>query len=213
MAIKWWPRIGQFLLGGGGFLSLLAGALFTYKTQYEHPQYRYLPADQEWRDHLKAVIEASRQRVEQASPSALMVDVAGAVAKPGVYSLSSGARVQEAILAAGGFAVAADQQYIHQELNLADSVRDKGKIYVPYAGESVAAGQTPAAGGSAAAKTIDVNVAAASALETLPGIGAKRAADIIANRPYQDAAALQEKAGLSGSVINGIIQSGYQLIY
>lgn len=213
MAGEWRSRIAQIILGGTGFLSLAAGALFTYKTQYEHPKYRYLPADQEWRDHLRDVVEASRQNLATAAAVPLAVDVSGAVQKPGVYTLASGARVQEAILAAGGFKTDADKEFIHQRLNLADSVRDKGKIYIPFAGESVVTANLELNAPTDSPRTININQANSQELDELPGIGAKRVQNIMANRPFANEADLRERAGLNSSVLSAINDLGITLIY
>jgi len=67
---------------------------------------------------------------------AMIVHVAGAVAKPGVYSLEPGARVADALSAAGGALKAADTDCI----NLALPVRDGEQVYVPPRQAGIAAG-------------------------------------------------------------------------
>lgn len=200
----------KVVLGGAGLASCLAGAVFTYKTHYEHPQYRYVPVDQEWRDHLQEIIEISRREVAASGPAEILVDVSGAVEKPGVYTISSGGRVQEAVLAAGGFTVEADKQFIHQDLNLANVVRDRDKIYIPFIGET---GRIGAGTVSADNRVVDMNSASLTTLTSLTGIGDKRAEAIISNRPYHSIDDLVSKAGISISVFNKIIEEGYQLIY
>lgn len=109
---------------------------------------------------------------------ALFVHVSGAVRAPGLYELVAGARVADAIDIAGG----ATRDALLDSLNLAESLVDGAKVHVPVEGEIAAA---PVAGGTpapTAAPVIDINVADAVMLETIPGIGPTRAAAIIAYR-------------------------------
>jgi len=109
------------------------------------------------------------------------VHVAGAVREPGVYELAGDARVRDAIVAAGGPTDIADWN----ALNLAALVADGAKVYVPAVGEEVApfvtAGASSPSGGGPAGP-IDVNVATASELEALPGVGPAIAAAIVTER-------------------------------
>jgi competence protein ComEA len=104
----------------------------------------------------------------------IVVDVAGAVARPGVYRLAAGSRIADALVAAGGVTAEADQVV----LNRAAPIRDGQRIYVPRPGETVPAGSA----GSDAQLKIDVNHATAAELEALPGIGPTTAARIVRSR-------------------------------
>lgn len=116
----------------------------------------------------------------------LVVDVAGAVAQPGVYRLAPGSRIADALAAAGGFAPRVDAARVAAELNLAALVHDGDRIVVPArgdGGESPAGGGTAGGGGAAATPgLIDLNHATAEQLDTLPGIGPVTAAKIVASR-------------------------------
>ncbi len=114
-----------------------------------------------------------------------VVHVAGAVVHPGVVTLHAGARVVDAIQAAGGGAPGADLD----RLNLAAKVVDGQRIAVALVGAPTPAavdGSTTAgvAGGdgSTAAGPVNLNTATESQLEELPGIGPSLAAAIIAER-------------------------------
>lgn len=100
------------------------------------------------------------------------VHVAGAVDRPGLYRLRSGARVVDAIAAAGGFVTGADPSGV----NLARAVSDGEQLHVPREGETAAAA---APGGDG---PLDLNTADAAALEALPRIGPALAERIIAWR-------------------------------
>lgn len=124
-----------------------------------------------------------------AAPAEIMVHAAGAVRHPGVYVLADGARVSDALTAAGGPLPDADLDRV----NLAAPVVDGTRLYVPRTGEEavpgVVAGEGSgggASGGSAGegdpGATIDLNTATADQLETLPGIGPSTAAAIVDHR-------------------------------
>jgi competence protein ComEA len=102
---------------------------------------------------------------------------AGAVLRPGVYKLPSGARVTDLLDAAGGPAPDADLD----QLNLAAVVTDGERVYVPRRGES----PPPVAAGSAApAGPIDLNTATAEQLDSLPGVGPATATAIVDYRTH-----------------------------
>ena len=114
------------------------------------------------------------------------VHVAGTVAKPGVYDLDAGARVIDAIEAAGGGAPDADLN----RLNLAAKVTDGQRVLVQRVGEAAPAGSA-SPGGSGGGSTggsadpsglVSLNSATQAELEGLPGIGPTLAEAIITER-------------------------------
>ena len=119
------------------------------------------------------------------------VDVDGAVASPGVYRLQDGARVSQAIDAAGGLTAEADVT----GLNRASKVTDGQKIYVPTVGEQQAAlaaggadgGAAAASGTGASSGLVNINTASAAELQTLSGIGPSMAQSIIDERTQNGA--------------------------
>lgn len=117
----------------------------------------------------------------------VIVDVDGAVTAPGVYELEQGARVADAIAAAGGLSPDADTT----SLNQAAEVADGSKIYVPVTGSAAAAGSssgdgsTAANGSQAGASSnalVNINAATLEELDGLPGIGPATAQSIIDDR-------------------------------
>ena len=117
------------------------------------------------------------------SPPALVVQVSGEVQRPGLVRVPAGARVEAAVKAAGGPTPAADLSAV----NLAATVSDGERVYVP------SRGQEPAAGGSAARpprterkqppkQPISINRASAAEFQKLPGIGPGLAGRIVAYR-------------------------------
>ena len=107
-----------------------------------------------------------------ASASMVVIQVVGAVARPGVVRLAAGSRVADAVAAAGGVRKGATTGL----LNLARRVVDGEQIVVGTA----AGGSTPTgtAGNTPAAK-IDFNTADLAALDTLPGVGLVTAQRIV----------------------------------
>jgi competence protein ComEA len=114
----------------------------------------------------------------------IVVDVAGAVANPGVYRLAAGSRIADALSAAGGAKDDADLA----ALNRAAPVHDGQRVYVPRPGETVPAGSA----GSEAQLKIDINHATAAELEALPGIGPTTAARVVRSRAGHPFARIEE---------------------
>jgi competence protein ComEA len=108
---------------------------------------------------------AERQRDEKRK---IFVHVGGAVRRPGLYALADGARVNDAVRAAGGVLEDADLD----ALNLAARVRDGDKILVPAEGEGEGGPDPPGSQGAGMqGSLINLNTATAGDLENLPGIG------------------------------------------
>jgi len=112
------------------------------------------------------------------SSSEVVVDVAGAVARPGVVRLQSGARVTDAVGAAGGPSPDADVD----QVNLAARVADGDRVYVPRRGESAPPPAAGSSGSAAKAGPIDINAATAEELDGLPGVGPATVAAILEYR-------------------------------
>lgn len=147
---------------------------------------------------------ASDLKTEHASSQTesqkVVVDIKGAVKNEGVYELSSGSRVTDVVKLAGGLTEDADKKSV----NLAEKVTDEAVIYVARLGENVALAMTSSqASGDVqqeeSSDKINLNTATLADLQTISGIGAKRAQDIIA---YRDAnggfSSVDDLANVSG---------------
>ena len=143
-----------------------------------------------------------------ASPSpalVLLVDVAGWVRHPGVYEFEEGARVIDAIDAAGG----ARPGSMLESLNLAAPLTDGSQILVPKEGDD---GSAPVAGTSGAGAgpggPINVNTASATELEALPGVGEVIAQAIVdyrtENGPFASVDQLLDVSGIGDVTLENI---------
>ena len=133
--------------------------------------------------------QESTEETSSESPESetILVDVKGAVQSEGVYELSSTARVNDAIKAAGGFSDQADKKSV----NLAQKLSDEAVVYVASQGENVSVVQSATSSsatgdaGSENTEKINLNTATVADLTTISGIGEKRANDILAYRDSQ----------------------------
>jgi competence protein ComEA len=182
-----WQRLRRY---AGGALLVLCFALFGWQA---------------WRGRDPAPVTV--QPLAQPGGGEIRVQVAGAVATPGVYRLAPGDRVEDAVRAAGGFAPDADTARV----NLAQRVRDEQRLEIPASGQAPAGegppgapaappagpgalppsgtgGVTPAGGpgwsgsGDRPNDRVNVNTASTAELEALPGIGPVTARRIVEYR-------------------------------
>lgn len=115
-----------------------------------------------------------------APPPGVVVDVVGAVRRPGLYRLRQGDRVADAVARAGGTTPKADLELI----NLAAPVADGEQVAVPRRG----AAPTGAAGATGApAGPVHLSTATAEQLDALPGIGPVTAQKIVDYRTQHGA--------------------------
>lgn len=128
----------------------------------------------------------------------LMIDIEGAVEKPGVYQLPMGSRVEDAIAQAGGFSSDADMDMIAKVLNRAAKLSDGAKLFIPvFSQNSPQSLSAP----SSHSSLININSSSQSDLEALTGIGPATAKKIIAGRPYQTLEELVSKKAMSQSLM------------
>ncbi len=114
--------------------------------------------------------------VAQRPPTELLVHVAGAVRKPGVYRIAGDGRVIQAIRLAGGPTPLAELGLV----NLAAPLQDGQQVLVPRRAATAAAGST--GGGGLASGPVSLSSATVEQLDALDGIGPTLAARIVAWR-------------------------------
>lgn len=153
----------------------------------------------------------------QEEPAHVFVHVTGAVMSPGVYELSQGARVSDAVEAAGGLKEGA----VDSAINLAREVTDGEQIVVPDAASLEAAvqpsGSFDAAGsahagasGSTGASSglVNINTATEEELMTLDGVGEATAQKIISYRqeqgPFKTIEQIKEVSGIGDKKFEAI---------
>lgn len=153
-------------------------------------------------DHT-ALIQSSETELTSAQ-TGLWVDVAGAVKKAGIYELPPGSRIADAITKAGGLDTRADLEYFSKNINLAKTLADEEKIYIPSIAERPTTENITSLLSSADAFLVNVNTASQHELESLPGVGEVTAKNIIAARPIRDLTALTEQKLVSQSVFTKI---------
>ena len=133
---------------------------------------------------VRASTAAQAPRVAAARPPAppVVVDVVGAVVRPGVYRFARGARVADALTRAGGATRRADLD----QVNLAAPLADGEQVVVPRRGGAGASAPSSSAAGSPTAP-VQLSTATAEQLDALPGIGPVTAQKIIAYRQQHGA--------------------------
>lgn len=156
------------------------------------------------------VVAGSAEPTTSPRPTTIVVDVQGGVAEPGVRELPAGARLGDAIAAAGGYGTDADLEAAARALNLAALLTDGAQVRVPRVGDAVAAlpssGTDPAGGtatgGTNAGGLLDLNTATPEELEALPGIGEVTVQKIVAARQEAPFASLED------AVERGVLNRG-----
>ena len=152
----------------------------------------------------------SAKRRNAPSPAMLLVDVAGAVARPGLYRFPQGERAEAAIAAAGGPRIGADLDRV----DLAALLVDGEEVLVPKIGAPRRLRSTlriprtkkskrTKKGAALLGARVDLNAAAPSTLAEVPGIGPILAERIVAVRrrdgPFDALDQLLDVAGMSPS--------------
>jgi len=136
----------------------------------------------------------------------LLIHIVGEVVTPGVYQLNSGARVLDAVAAAGGFTKKADQSSI----NLVRPISDGEQIIITPKGAN-GSGFSEAGGGAgdSGSTKININRATAQQLDALPGIGPTLAARIVdyrnANGGFDAVSDLGQVAGIGVKLLAQIV--------
>jgi competence protein ComEA len=166
------------------------------------------------------VVDAAGAGATPGTATEIVVDVGGAVARPGVYRLPLGARVADAIAAAGGFGPRVDASRAEAELNLAAALDDGQHLLIPSRDDpasdpgspgetqgTAGTGSPAGAGRGALGGLIDLNHATAAELDTLPGIGPATAAKIIAARaetPFSSVQDLRDRKLVGQKTFDGL---------
>jgi len=151
----------------------------------------------------------SGESAEPTTPAVVFAHVVGAVRTPGVYELPDGARVADAVEAAGGFLGNAAAHGV----NLARVLSDGEQLLVPTVDE-LASGELPGpvqgstGGGDGLSGPLDLNSADQAALEGLPGIGPSTAQKILSDRdtngPFERPEDLMRVSGIGPKKVEAL---------
>lgn len=137
----------------------------------------------------------------------VVVDVSGGIARPGVYTLALGSRVEDAIAAAGGLSGQADNDRLAKVVNRAAKLSDGAKIYIPKLDDTMT-GPGPVNDSLTSYNIVtgpgpvSVNAASQSELEALDGVGPSTAKKIISGRPYTDLSELVAKKAMGQALFD-----------
>ena len=143
----------------------------------------------------------------------LTVEISGSVITPAVYKLPDGSRIDDLIIAAGGFSGSADRVWTEKYLNRAAKLTDGQKVYIPEVNEQSGSltaknsgvDQTASSTFSTDSNTlININTASLTQLDSLPGIGQVYGQSIIEHRPYSTVTELTSKGVLKTFVYEKI---------
>ena len=187
-------KIETFLLSSAFVIACVAVGIYFF----EHTEKSPPP---------KAIIEPPKEK-----PIQIVVDVEGAVIKPGVHNLSENSRLKDAIEYSGGLSEKSDRNYFFKNFNLAKILVDQEKVYIPTAqetGTGFATQTTPESNitsnnGDFLGLQININTASEQELDKLPSVGKVTAQKIVSGRPYQTVEDLTEKKIVSNSIFEKI---------
>ncbi|HLE49118.1 MAG TPA: helix-hairpin-helix domain-containing protein [Patescibacteria group bacterium] len=179
---------------------------------------------------LKNDSPTGRQKIEvlstatesQKTENKIVVEIAGAVKKPGVYTFeNSDVRIIDLISVSGGFSDDADTVWIDKVVNKAAKLSDGAKYYIKSVNDMDTPGpgkqieeesannldiyqsESPVFGGSNEGLT-NINTASIDELDKLPGIGPVYGKSIVEHRPYSDINELVTKSALKQYVFDKI---------
>jgi competence protein ComEA len=162
-------RPGRLLAAGAGLVVVVIAGLLLLRAPSTPPAPALPRAD----------ATGAPEAVTSTTVDAVVVDVVGAVVKPGLVRLPQGSRVADALEAAGGLTPVADRD----RLNLAAPLSDGQRIYVPARGQEVPPDLTASGGGGSTTATadaiVDLNTATLDDLDRLPGVGPATAQAIL----------------------------------
>lgn len=156
----------------------------------------------------------------------VLVDISGAVSTPGVYCFEKGSSVIDAVKKANGFLPDAGFKYISMKMNLATTMADNSKIYIPFETDyncnlltfslpkevvDITIPQLPndedQESPEGDSECISINNGSQEQLETLDGVGPSTALKIIQGRPYMVLEDLLNVSGIGEATFNKFKES------
>jgi competence protein ComEA len=187
----------QVVVGGLGFFLLGVGIFSTVFLSLKNST-----------DSDIEIISNSKEEQKE-----IWVHVAGAVERPGLYHLDADARVNDALISAGGLSVEADRDWFEKTANLAQKLEDGAKLYIPAQGEYQFDQSDPGSNKVVGQQTsifadsqgkINLNTASPDQLDSLPGIGPAYAQRIIDARPFTSLEQIKNIPGIGETTFEKI---------
>jgi competence protein ComEA len=197
---SWSPREKKLAIAFVVICIFALGALLWNQTELplqQQPLPTYQPQQQ---------VKLEEKKV----PQTAIIDVKGAVKKPGIYHLPTPVRLYQALEAAGGVTEQADVR----QMNMAKEIADGSMIYIPKKGEQIPAEASPLQPNSEKENgKINLNTATLQELESLPGLGPTKAQAIIQYRGehggFQSVDQLLEVPGIGERTLERIKEQLY----
>jgi len=186
-----------FVLFGTGFLMLIIVIGIYVKYQFDEQKTTLIETNNENYNITKDII----------------IDISGAVIQAGVYRMENGSRVNDVLIKAGGIHEGADKLWVQKQLNLASTLSDGQKIYIPFAGEIDYSENSVLGELETQSDKININTATETVLDSLPGIGPVSAKRIIdyrnENGEFSNIEDLKKVTGIGESLFDKIKDSIY----
>lgn len=129
-------------------------------------------------DSIEATEANTQEKEIEENSQAVVIDLKGEVARPGVYEMEQGDRIQDVIQRAGGFTEDADRL----QVNLAQTVQDEMVVFVPAIEEADEETASLSVAVEDQSGKVKINTATKEEIIELPGIGPAKADAIIAHR-------------------------------
>lgn len=190
--------IAIFLVG----LILIGFGVFMYKEGYIGST-----------DKIEILNSNANDNLSTSPSKEIILEISGAVEKPGVYKLKEGDRIEDLLIASGGISADADRQWMEKYINRAAKLIDGQKLYIVKVGDQSPEATAKNNGsikldqgvlGANSSGLMNINAASLSELDTLPGIGQVYGQSIIDHRPYSSIEELLSKGALKQSVYDKV---------
>lgn len=150
---------------------------------------------------------------DEGGENKVVVEIGGAVEKPGIYSFDKNSRVEDLMIASGGLSDDADRIWVEKIINRAAKLVDGQKYYIPTLDEQSNVLSANKSGGnqsgsdnfsSAEEGLININDASQKELESIKGIGPGYGSNIIEHRPYSTLEELVSKGAIGQKLFEKI---------